>query len=205
MTAILFLHGGGHADHTRYNNLISRFSTQGILCRAFDHHANTLAGRLLEAENELSQLKSTHQLSDKDIFIWGSSMGGHIASLLTATHPDLKGIILQSAAAYSIAAESLPFGPSFTAELHRENSWEDSKAFPALTKYLGPVLVLYGEHDEVIPTGVKERYISRANNNGQHNLLHGAGHSLLRPSSPEEHLSWEEMYIHANNFLESYS
>lgn len=203
MTAILFLHGGGHADHTRYDNLISRFSTQGIICRAFDHHANTLAGRLLEAEHELSLLKSTHQLSDNDIFIWGSSMGGHVTSLLTATHPDLKGIILQSAAAYSVAAETIPFGPSFTTELHREYSWVDSMAFPALTKYLGPILVLYGEHDEVIPTGVKERYISRATHNGQYHLLHGTGHSLLRPSSHIEQLAWEEMYTHALYFMQN--
>ncbi|MCC6972118.1 MAG: alpha/beta hydrolase, partial [Phycisphaerales bacterium] len=125
MTAILYLHGGGHADHTRYAALIERFDALGIIGHAFDHHAITLAGRLDEAEQELSKLKSQHGLSDSDIYVWGSSMGGHIAARLTATHPNFAGLILQSAAAYSKAAENIPFGPAFTTELHKEGNWQD--------------------------------------------------------------------------------
>lgn len=203
MTAILFLHGGGHSNHTRYTQLIERFSTHGIICHAFDHHADSLSGRLDEAESQLSIIKSINSLSDSDIFVWGSSMGGHIACRLTSTHPQLSGVILQSAATYSQAAETIPFGSDFTAELHRDNSWQDSLSFPAINSYPGPVLVMYGENDDVIPTGVKQKYTSRANQNGVVHTLIGAGHSLLRPSTLTEHHAWEEMYNHSLAFIKS--
>lgn len=203
MTAILYLHGGGHADHTRYTALIKRFSALGIIGHAFDHHATTLAGRLGEAEQQLALLKSQHHLEDHNIFVWGSSMGGHIAARLTRTHPNLAGVILQSAAAYSQAAEHIPFGPDFTAELRRKGSWQDTSAFVDLDNYIGKVLVMYGEHDDVIPKGVITRYTARAVKNGESQVLTGAGHSLLRPNTETEQNAWEQMYNHALKFIQS--
>lgn len=203
MKAILYLHGGGHADHNRYTALIERFATFGIIGHAFDHHATTLSGRLDEAEQELARLKSQHGLSDSDIYVWGSSMGGHVAARLTRTHPDLAGVILQSAAAYSRAAENIPFGPNFTAELHKEGNWRDSQSFVDLNKYNGKVLVLYGEHDDVIPKEVIAHYTTRAVKNGESHTLIKAGHSLLRPSTPTEQNAWEQMYNHALKFIQS--
>lgn len=201
MTAIIFLHGGGHADHTRYTALIERFNSVGIIGHAFDHHATTLAGRLDEAEQELTKLKSQYGLSDGDIYVWGSSMGGHIASRLTRTHPDLAGVILQSAAAYSQAAENVPFGPDFTTELHKEGSWRDSQSFVDLNNYNGKALVLYGEHDDIIPQGVMTNYIARSVINGESHSLIGAGHSMLRPTNDLEQNAWEQMYSFALNFI----
>lgn len=202
MKAILYLHGGGHADHHRYTALIERFGAIGIIGHAFDHHATTLAGRLSEAEQELAKLKSQHGLSDGDIYIWGSSMGGHIATRLTSTHPGLAGVILQSAAAYSQSAEHIPFGPDFTAELRRNGSWQDTNAFIDLDNYNGKVLVMYGEHDDVIPKGVITRYIARSVKNGESHILIEAGHSLLRPNTETEKNAWEQMYNHAQKFIQ---
>lgn len=203
MKAILYLHGGGHADHTRYTALINRFSALGITGHAFDHHATTLADRLAEAEQQLALLKSQHHLEDHNIFVWGSSMGGHIAARLTRTHPDLAGVILQSAAAYSQAAEHIPFGPDFTAELRRKGSWQDSDTFVDLDNYIGKVLVMYGEHDDVIPKGVIAHYTARAVKNGESHIIIGVGHSLLRPSTPTEQNAWEQMYNLALKFIQS--
>lgn len=203
MIAIFYLHGGGHADHTRYTALIKRFSSVGIIGHAFDHHATTLADRLDEAEQELAKLKSLHGISDSDIYVWGSSMGGHIPARLTNTHPDLAGVILQSAAAYSQAAENIPFGLDFTAELHKEGNWQDSQSFVDLDNNLGKVLVLYGEHDDVIPQGVMTYYIARAAKNGESHRLIGAGHSMLRPTNDREQSAWEQMYNHALKFVRS--
>jgi pimeloyl-ACP methyl ester carboxylesterase len=204
MKAILYLHGGGHADHTRYTALIERFDTLGIIDHAFDHHATTLAGRLAEAEQELAKLKSQSDLLDSDIYIWGSSMGGHIAARLTSTHPNLAGVILQSAAAYSQAAEHIPFGPDFTAELRRKGSWQDTNALVDLDSYIGKVLVMYGENDDVIPKGLIARYTAHAvKNNGESHILIGAGHSLLRPNTVPEQNAWEQMYNLAQKFIQS--
>ena len=203
MTAILYLHGGGHADHTRYTALIERFAAAEILGHAFDHHATTLAGRLDEAEQELAKLKSQHGLSDSDIYVWGSSMGGHIAARLTNTHPDLAGVILQSAAAYSQAADNIPFGPDFTAELRREGSWQDSLAFQDLSKYLGKVCLTYWQHDYVVPSGVIKKYLDSTGTKVKSLIISGEGHSMLRPKNDREQSAWEQMYNHALKFVRS--
>ena len=201
MSAILFLHGGGHSDHHRYTKLEAKFNALGIATRAFDHHATSLAGRLAEAEIELAVLKKEHHLTDPDIFVWGSSMGGHIACRLTDTHPALRGLILQSAAAYSKEAETIPFGPAFTTELQREGSWQGSPAFTSLRKYAGPTLVMYGEYDDIIPTGVKTTYQERAGTSGNFVILPGAGHSLLRPVSDIGLAAWDSMLSAAITFI----
>ena len=204
MTAILYLHGGGHADHTRYAALIERFDALGIIGHAFDHHAITLAGRLDEAEQELSKLKSQHGLSDSDIYVWGSSMGGHIAARLTRTHPDLAGVILQSAAAYSQTAENIPFGPDFTAELRREGSWQDSLAFQDISKYLGKVCLIYWQQDDVVPSGVIKKYLDSAETKVKSLTIPGIGHSMLRPTNVLEQNAWEQMYSFALSFVQSH-
>lgn len=201
MSAILFLHGGGHSSSARYTKLIENFQKKGVIAHAFDHHANSLSGRLQEAENELSKLKSTNNLEDKDIFLWGSSMGGHVACRLVETHPNIKGIILQSAAAYSAKSESIPFGPDFTKEIRIIDSWADSPAFTAIANYQGPTLVMYGEFDDVIPTGVKTRFIKRADRSGRHYTLEGGAHSMLRPETKEQQRVWQQMYQHAEDFV----
>lgn len=202
MTAILYLHGGGHADHTRYTSLIERFATVGITGHAFDHHATTLAGRIDEAEQELAKLKSRYELADIDIYVWGSSMGGHIASRLTATHPNLAGLILQSAAAYSQTAETIAFGPDFTAELHRNNSWQDSLAFQDLTKYQGKVCLIYWQHDDVVPSGVIKKYFDSIGAKVRSLTIPGAGHSMLRPRNEHERRGWEQMYDYSLSFIQ---
>ena len=201
MSAILFLHGGGHSSHTRYTKLEEKCNAVGILTRAFDHHATSLAGRRAEAEAELAKLKEGRHLTDADVFVWGSSMGGHVACRLAENHPTLRGLILQSAAAYSAAAENIPFGPAFTAELQREGSWQDSPAFAAIDTFAGPVLVMYGEGDDVIPVGVKDKYRARAGKNGSYFTLPGAGHSLLRPGTPSALAAWDTMLSHAIDFV----
>lgn len=198
MSAILFLHGGGSSDHTRYTRLQELFSKEGVVTHAFDHKAASLAERLQEAENELAYLKAERNQQDIDIFIWGSSMGGHVACRLTETHPDLAGLILQSAAAYSASAEATLFGSDFTTEITRENSWQDSPAFTAVEKYKGPVLVMYGEFDDVIPQGIKDRYHNSAD---KYILLTGGIHSMLRPETPVQHKVWQEMYMSSLSFV----
>lgn len=203
MKAILYLHGGGNSNHARYASLIERFATKGILGHAFDHHATTLVGRLDEAEQELAKLKSQHGLRDSDIYVWGSSMGGHIAARLTKTHPNLAGVILQSAAAYSQTAENIPFGPLFTDELMREKGWEDSDAFRDINLYQGKILVVYAENDTIIPQDIMRKYEARAKVKGEVRILNGVGHSLLRPHSQAEYEALEKLIQYAHQFISS--
>lgn len=200
---IIFLHGGGHSSAKRYRDLVAFFQQAGFLTHAFTHQATSLNRRLSEAAQELAKFKIAKTLSDQEIAVWGSSMGSHIASLLTETHKELGTLILQSAALYSPAAEDLPFGPQFTHTLQTTVRWDNSRAYLALERYQGPILVMHGENDQVIPQIVKNLYQTRAEKNGQYLTITGGGHSLLRPANSIEKQAWNTMANSALQFLQT--
>ena len=115
---------------------------------------------------------------------------------------NLAGLILQSAAAYSQTAETIAFGPDFTAELHRNNSWQDSLAFQDLTNYQGKVCLIYWQHDDVVPSGVIKKYFDSIGAKARSLTIPGAGHSMLRPRNEHERRGWEQMYDYSLSFIQ---
>lgn len=206
----LFLHGGGHANSTRYAKIQTIFADHGIASLAFDFRGcgesegefadSTLEHRLFDAKVALQEFSSRTELSNSQIYLWGSSMGAHVACRLTSLHPDLKGVILQSAAAYTQSVESIPLGNQFTKIISQPNSWHDSLAFPAYANYTGKKMVIYGEADEVIPAGIQAGY-QQATPPDHYHLLPGGMHSMLRPSTPIQQRVWDTMVKLALDFI----
>lgn len=200
---ILFLHGGGHSSSARYQPIVDFFAHYQFYTHVFDHQSDSLAGRLVEAQSELLQFSKNASLTNPQICVWGSSMGAHVACRLSENNLDLGALILQSAAAYSQAAESVPFGPQFTYALETTTSWDNSPAITALNKYLGPVQVIYGGQDDIIPEEVQSLYRARAERGGSFTLIPPGGHSMLRPETSEQQVAWQGMANAALTFLQS--
>lgn len=129
-------------------------------------------------------------------------MGGHIASRLISTHQNIKGLILQSAAAYGQKAESQNFGPKFSDAINTENNWADSLAFSSLSSFSNPILLLYGANDTTIPEQVKETYFKSAKYIKKI-IISGYGHKMLKPESDVEKNAWKEMMKSALDFIQS--
>lgn len=209
---ILFLHGGGNSSAQRYGDVQTYFSDKNITSLAFSFRGcgssdgvfeqSNLNDRLVDAESALKTFKQTTGLSDHQIFIWGSSMGGHIACRLVAGHKEIKGLILQSAAAYGQAAESQPFGPKFTNAINLEQNWQDSRAFSDLATFPNPTLILYGQNDSTIPTGVKELFNTSAKYPNIF-IIPGYGHKMLRPNTQLEKVAWDKMVDSALIFMQN--
>lgn len=207
---IIFLHGGGHANADRYHNIQKFFCDRGIASLAIDFRGcgnsrgnmseSTLLDRIIDAKSSLDVFKKVMNFSDNHIFMWGSSMGGHVASRLISQHLNLRGLILQSAAAYGPSSEHINFGPKFTEAIQAHESWKDSLAFTELSTYSGPTLILYGKNDQVVPDEIKKQYAVSAQNTEYH-ILTGYGHPMLKPETKEEKAAWTTMVNLGLNFI----
>ena len=199
---IIFLHGGGHSNAERYQDVQEFFSNHRVTSLAFsfrgcgnsagDLSNSTLSDRIMDAESALHEFKLVTGLTDNKIYLWGSSMGGHIACRLISSHSQIRGLILQSAAAYGQKAESQPFGPMFTNSLNEEFNWDNSLAFNDLASFQNHTLIMYGKEDKVIPDQVKNQYKLSAKYPEYH-VIPGYGHPMLRPVTELEKSAWSTM------------
>lgn len=207
---VLFLHGGGHADAKRYKDVQEYLANHGITSLAFSFRgcgnsegkmtSSTLNDRLVDAELALQYFIKSTGLPASNIYIWGSSMGGHVACRLISKHLNIKGLILQSAAAYGLEAELQSFGPKFTEIINKPDNWISSRAFTDLEKYLNTTLIIYGVDDKVIPEGVKKSFRESTAQPQFHEIV-GYGHPMLKPSSDVEQNAWLEMMNLATKFI----
>lgn len=207
---VIFLHGGGHANHARYKYLQERLVEKNIASLAFDMRGcgesegnfsdSSLINRAQDTVNALNFFMEKTGLSASQIYLWGSSMGAHVACKL-CNKLLVKGLVLQSPAAYGQVAESLPLGVQFTKEISKPNSWVNSPAILELSKFGGSVLIVFGKDDTVIPEEVKNLYKSSIKPTDQFVILNGGVHTLLRPQSNDEQKALEQLGDIAVDFI----
>jgi dienelactone hydrolase len=195
-TGVIFLHGGGGSNLERYKYLQNVFHDRGISSLIFDFmgcgkskgvfEEGSLNQRVEDAHDAIRYFLKRSNLKIDEIYLWGSSMGAHVACRLLESF-NVKGVILQSAAAYGKDAEDKNFTQEFRNAIRKEGSWQNSPAFNALSMYEGKILVAYGKNDILIPVGVKERYKEITEKKGGKFITLSYGvHTLLRPSTESE-------------------
>lgn len=208
---VLILHGGGKSSKDRFIVLQEFLASHDIASFAFNFRGvgdsegtfenGSLDNRLddaIDALHEFSKYIDTNR-----IYVIGSSMGGHVAAKLIEKEPHIPGLMLLYAAAYGKDAEDKKLNNAFTKEIHKDHNWDNSPAFSALENYAGNVLVVYGEHDAVIPQDVQQTYKKLIANKGTFLLLPHASHLLLSPQSKQEKQATEQAYAAILNFVES--
>lgn len=181
---LLSLHGGGQTDHRRMDYLLQPLAAAGWSSAAFDHIGHGATGGSLlgsSLDDRLAQARSVIAalgLQRPDALI-ASSMGGHTAcSLLDSLQP--RALILYCPAAYVSAAQDQPFGPAFQQTLRSSSDFAASPAFAVLRRFRGHVLLVWGEHEQVIPPAVQQLYADSARAAAGLDIVHlpGADHSL---------------------------
>ncbi|MCL4374879.1 lysophospholipase [Patescibacteria group bacterium] len=208
---VLFVHGGGHANLGRYAFLQNYFALKSIVSLAFDSRGcgssqgkfddGTLLNRVTDAKNALEYLRKTTRLPWENLWLWGSSMGGHVVCRLTEAYPTIAGVILQSAAAYGRKTESLRFNRSFSAAIRQPDSWRGSPAFKTLRRFPGKTLVVYSRQDTIVPDGVKQAYKSACKRPSDYVVLSGGKHALLRPSNPGQQSALDRLAALATSII----
>lgn len=207
---VVFLHGGGNANATRYEYLQERLLANNIASLAFDMRGcgksegkftdSSLVNREHDAHNAIKSFCNHTALDVSQIYLWGSSMGAHVACKLCNKFP-FKGLILQSPATYGSEIEELPLNEEFTKALHRPFSWKNSPAIEELSKFVGKILVIFGQSDNVIPIEVKKLFNQAIKSSDHFIVLNSGTHTLLRPSSTKEQKTLEQLSNVAIDFI----
>jgi len=209
---VIFLHGGGQSSSKRFEFLQKFFLDRNIVSLAIDFRGcgmsggnfrdGSLVNRIKDAAEAIRFFQKRTGLDLSQIFIWGSSMGGHVACRISAKLPELKGLILQSPAAYGKEAESAELGEKFALRIRRPDDWFDSDAFSDLDLFKGRIMVVYGKHDIDIPEGVKNRFRGISENRGGKSvILEDGAHRLLSPQNDAEKRALEQLAETAVEFI----
>jgi hypothetical protein len=104
----------------------------------------------------------TRALNGHPARLIGSSMGGYLAALYAAAHPEVLRLVLL-APAFGFAArwkEKIPGRPEFLEAFHYAEGAmrsvhygliEDALRYPAMPDFTQPARIFHGIHDEVVP------------------------------------------------------
>lgn len=162
-TTLFFLHGnGGNISHRL--DSIKNFNSLGMNVFIFDYRGyGNSEGTANEqntyddAKNAWKYLLKHKNIKDKDIIIFGRSLGGTIAAKL-GSELNPKAIILESTftSVKEFASDAYPFVPKFLIRFKYET-----------TKYLKdinyPILIIHSEDDNIIPFKYGESVFKNAN------------------------------------------
>jgi len=181
----ILLHGAGNSDRSMFEPLREYLMGAGISSTAFDFigHGQT-GGKLLDS-SLYTRVKQTlivlraMQINPDTALIAGQSMGAYIA-LHVAHQQHIPRLALIVPAAYAPEAFDVPFGPAFTAVLHREGCWQGSDAFMLLKSFTGHLLVVSADEDRVIPADLPPQLLAAARQAASTAslVLDGSGHNL---------------------------
>jgi pimeloyl-ACP methyl ester carboxylesterase len=188
---LIFLSGGGRLPfaENHYPVWQDRLAEQGISSLIFDYRGIGATEGLFGTTNLLTRFEDgdmaikllNNQFPEREIWLIGSSMGAAVAIEL-AKRGLAQGLILNAPAAYSTEAREAYFGLDFTTAITKPESWKLSPEFEGLKQLSMPVLLAYGEQDEVVPAEIFRRYASivRSKSNGKVFAIPGAGHTFVR-------------------------
>lgn len=192
---LLVLHGGGQSNRERFRLLREHFLTCDVGSVAFDcvGHGETggdlkqssLQGRTDQACAVIDALNLPQPFS-----VLGASMGGYTAVTLLPRYR-IASLILLGPAMYAAEAFTVPFNAGFTEIIRQPESWERSDAWALLSRFTGRLLLVAGEHDGVIPTGVIRNIYAAARIATERTLFvaPGASHLILtdlRANAPDQ-------------------
>jgi uncharacterized protein len=191
MNRILYLHGfasGPLSSKARYFS--SRFRTRGV-----DLEIPDLAAGDFEHLTITGQLTLIEQLaSGQPVSLIGSSMGGYLAALYAARHPEAPRVVLLAPAFGFARRWPETLGADAVAEWKRSGKreiyhyaegrnlslhyglLEDGLHYEDYPDFGQPALIFHGRHDDVVPAAYAEHFAA-SHPNAQLEVL-DSGHEL---------------------------
>lgn len=154
----VYLHGAGIGIKEGIHSIAPTIINTGINILSFDfsgHGESTGALRKSSLKKRTREATAViDQFSSKQpLIVCGSSMGGYLAIKMLEFY-QIELLILFCPALYNENAYRMPFDQGFTEIIRKPNSWEKTDVLPLLQSYTGKLLIIIGEKDEVIPSGV---------------------------------------------------
>ena len=124
-----------------------------------------------DAEGAMAYLRSRRDLAGTRFVYFGRSLGAAVAVEL-ARHDPPAGLILETtfSTLKDVARVHYPFVPLF----FLQTTYETVRKLPEIRV---PILILHGDHDEVVPLEQAERLYAAANEPKTLHVIHGARHN----------------------------
>jgi pimeloyl-ACP methyl ester carboxylesterase len=188
--AILFLPGyASDMEGAKALALDAFAAERGLSMLRFDYSgAGSSAGRFEEGTLALwleEALAILDQLTDGEVIVVGSSMGGWIALHLALLRPDRVRALVGIAAAPDFTDWGFADGDAAVANNIARGFWESGQQLLLLDHPIGvecPVRLLHGELDRDVPLDVAFRLMRALRSSDvQLNVLKGGGHRLSEP------------------------
>lgn len=164
----IFLHGAGAGNKEKVHNIAFPIINLGIniLTLDFSGHGESTGdlkkSSLQKRVNEAKTVINTFA-SKEPLVICGFSMGGYVAIKLLDLYK-IDTIVLFCPALYDKKAYSVSFDNGFTEIIRATESWRKTDAITSLEKFTGNLLIVIGESDEIIPSGVIELIVRHTPN-----------------------------------------
>lgn len=189
---IVYLHGfASGPSSTKARFFAERLAGAGIEVAIPD-----LAGGDFENLTISGQLEVVERsVGNRPVSLMGSSMGGYLAALFAARHPEVERLVLL-APAFAFARRWPESLGDAAMEEWRRTGWrtlfhygdrgsrrisyrliEDGERFEDFPCVTQPVLILHGTRDDVVPAAASEEFVRRDPENRRLVLL-DSGHEL---------------------------
>ena len=191
--------GGSYKDNL---NCAERYAKEGIAVCSFDFCGGTDFAKsdgkttemsvMTETEDMVAvfeQLRTQSFVDSERIILWGESQGGFVAALAAARLKDQADALVLFYPAFSIQTRGweifkdknqvtgldkrgVALGPCYFTDI-----W-DLDTYYEIAKYEGPVLILHGDKDDVVPLSCSKKALA-VYKNAQFKIIEGAGHGFF--------------------------
>ena len=193
---VLFVHGWGGSQQ-QYVERARQVAALGCVCLTFDlrgHVETKMRRETVSREDNLRDVAAAYALlsgnrgvNPAQIAVVGSSYGGYLGAILSASAP-VKWLALRAPALYRDDDWQLPKAQlrgrqdldAYRREAVRP---EQSRALRACREFAGDVLIVESEHDRVVPRQVLVNYRNACVHarSVTYRVLAGADHALADP------------------------
>lgn len=166
---VIYLHGYGTSRRSFWE-LARRFVGQNIMAFAFDFRGcgksqgrtrtQTIADAFVDVLTAYDLVASWADVDSERIGVLGSSLGGYLASMLSAER-SVKSLALSAPAIYADDWSGRIIAKIPEEELlsfRREGDLVNTRAMKAIAAFTGSLLVIRHGHDEQVPARVPETY-----------------------------------------------
>ena len=173
----VYLHGFASGSSSRKARFFAeRFETFGIHLETPDLTPPESQGGF-EALTLTAQLRQIEALlKGEPCLMMGSSMGGYLAALYAARHPEVERLVLLAPAFCFTSRWPSSLGEDRVAEWRRTGRMtlfhygekrereigyqllEDGERYPDYPDFAQPALIVHGEHDDVVPADYSRQF-----------------------------------------------
>lgn len=156
--------------HLGYSVLVVDYRGYGESDGAFPSEASVYE----DAEAALEALVESWRLKPRDIYVYGHSLGAAVAIDLAARHPELGGLVVESAftSIYDMAKLEPQYG-IFPVGLLLNQRFDSINKVPRLEL---PVLYIHGTADRVVPYRMGRALYERSGGRKRFVAVRGGGH-----------------------------